>query len=55
MKNYRGYEIKKCETMDAGKRSYCEIWKDGNMWGFTSDAIDAEIMIDRMIEKAERL
>ena len=51
-KNYRGYEIRTYETMGIGMGTYYEVWKDGEMWGFASNLQDAEIMIDRMIEKA---
>lgn len=51
-KNYRGYEIKTYETMGIGCGTYYEVWKDGRMWGFASNELDAEIMIDRMVERA---
>ena len=50
-KNYRGYEIRTYETMGIGKGPYYEIWKDGQMWGFSSKLDDAKIMIDRMIRE----
>ena len=50
-KNYRGYEIRTYETMGIGKGTCFEVWRDGQMWGFASNELDAEIMIDRMIEK----
>lgn len=51
MKNYKGYEIRTYETMGINKGTYFEIWKYEQMWGFTANEFDAEIMIDRMIEK----
>lgn len=50
---YRGYEIKKDDTMGNGKKYY-EVWKAETMWGFTATLQDAEIMIDRKIAKEEK-
>ena len=51
MKNYRGYQIKKYETCGINRGWYFEVWKDDSMWGFASNLADAEIMIDRMLDK----
>lgn len=50
-KNYRGYEIRTYETKGIGMGNYYEVWKDGQMCGFASNETDAEIMVDRMIER----
>ena len=53
MREYMGYELRWFETKGNGI-NYCEVWKDGTMWGFASSEVDAEIMVDRMIEKEVR-
>lgn len=50
-RTYRGYEIRTYETMGIGRGTYYEIWKNDMMWGFTASEVDAEIMIDQMIER----
>lgn len=52
-KNYRGYEIRKEETMGIGCGEYFEIWKDGTLWGFCKDEDAIDSLIDQ-IEKEAR-
>lgn len=43
-------EVKK--LVASGKINQQQLnWKDGQMWGFASTRDDAEIMIDRIIER----
>lgn len=48
MRKYRGYEIR---TVKAARRNYFELWKDGQTWGFTDNYLDAEILIDRILDR----
>lgn len=50
---YRGYEIKRDDTMGNGK-TYYEAHDEHGMWGFAMDLDTLEIMIDRKIEEEEK-
>ena len=50
---YRGYEIKRYETLGDG-RLYYEAWKDGVLWVFADDGDVLKNAIDGMFKKGVR-
>lgn len=49
---YRGFEIKKYETMGNGK-IYFEAWDARGLWAWAADLDALKIMIDRRCAKEE--